>query len=436
MDIAEVSALGGVVDPVARGAARPINNLVFQLGDSREDYGDDTVAGVTTQYVMSIAGWLEGMTGQRVQCPPKYNYGVAGYTTSDVIANTLTLAVNSPAATGILLIGTNDRGGANRTLASSIANITTILDALYAARKTIILISELPRDGITAEQAAIALEFAKWLRTVAFKRPGVVGVDAWAGLSNPLSTDATATRNVAMYKDGAHLNGAGAFAVAKACAPAINAIFPPVDLLVSNNFDRYDATNTPGGNLLTNGIADGTTGTVGTGTYTGTAVPLTWRVDTAAGTGISVALEKGTLQGGLPSEKFTLSGSASSTSATRAVYFTSANFAASLNAGDIIEAMAQMEVLANPGSYNGFSLELVLTDGGGVTTTSNLARDISSTYMPVEAWALPIRTAQRVVPSGVTDARVILRVTFPQTVAQTGVFSFGRVSVRKVLPLA
>lgn len=427
--------------------SRPINNIVACLGDSRFDYGllrdgsDLRIIPATQRLCMDIGAWLEAFTGQRIQCPPQYNFGVAGYKTSDILNNTAASFLGGrtpidavcacPAASVFLLAGTNDRGGANMTLAQSIANMTTILDRLYAVGKTVFLFNEWPRDGIDANptQPAIALAFARWLKDVAFKRPGVVGIDAWPYLSNTTSTDNRNTRNTLCFKDGAHPSGFGSYMAAKAAAPAFNAVFPPLDVLATNAFDVYDATSNPAGNLLSVGMMAGTSGTVTNGTGQ-VANGWTGRGDSI--TGLTIAWAKATLADGYAAQQLSVSGTPSDSSTGRNVRLQGPNFASSLIAGDVIECLAMIEVDANPGNYNGMSVEIILTTGSGTTTTAVCARDISSTYMPTEAWKLPLRTSQIVVPSGLTTAVVNIRYTYPQNQAQALVARIGRVSVRKV----
>lgn len=250
------------------------------LGDSRLANGWNTPAnGGADSLAESIQGWIEFLSGARVRFPSALNFGVAGDTSAQMLArvDACIAAMLAAGSNTVLILGsTNDRSnslaidGAGGTK----ENLSAIATAFRRAGIQAIWITETPRGDSTytstrlsGQQLAYHMEIHRWLGARPTMYPGEFAVDAWATFANFSSSTGDAI--VGLTHDGLHPNGSGAIAIARACLPVINMLFPALPITPGGNADVYGANN-PYGTPFSNPGFSGTGGTVSPTGFSGT----------------------------------------------------------------------------------------------------------------------------------------------------------------------
>jgi hypothetical protein len=198
-------------------------------------------------------------------------------------------------------------------------------------------------------------------------------------------------------------------------------------LLASTNADSWGVAN-PGGNLLTNGIMAGTGGAfAGSPAPTGVIAPFC-TLDSQGSTGLTVAGAKIAL-GTIEQQQITLSGTP--TTANPAVQLRqSVGSISSLAAGDVVEALAAVEIDAGQTGMRGMRFDLTLNDSGGVRSARTGEAD-SGAY-PATAWKGVLRTPRLTVQANPTVMTLSLNLLLTQNVATNAVIRTSRWTLRKV----
>ena len=133
------------------------------------------------------------------------------------------------------------------------------------------------------------------------------------GVTDPASIGSKPRTNYTI--DGTHPGVSGAYYIGKAVAAVLRHWYPPLGLLPASNM--VWAADSPQGNLLANGMMQGSSGSVtapGAGTLSGTA-PTGWRMSMAGTAGLTVTGSQvaGTVAGsplyGYPTQQLAFSGS-------------------------------------------------------------------------------------------------------------------------------
>ncbi len=266
--------------------------IVAVIGDSRADLSWLAAnGGGRSTYCVSPFAWLEFLTGGTVTIPGALNFGVAGETTTQILARTDTAvaaAVAAGAGAAIGFMSTNDRTS-GLSLATTKANATAIEAKFTDAGLAFIWVAETPRGDaahtglrLTGTQLANHVEIRRWLIERAYYYQNVYTVDPWAVIADRASTTGDAIANY-LY-DGLHIGSRGAFAIAVQLKAIIDRIFTPIARSFASAADIGSASN-PYGNAMSNAQFAGSGGTAGSN-VTGT-VPTSWTVGTPVA-GLSV----------------------------------------------------------------------------------------------------------------------------------------------------
>jgi lysophospholipase L1-like esterase len=293
------------------------------------------------------------------------NCGVFGYTTAQILANIGCVLSAAPDVV-IMSGGTNDVAGST-ACATVVANKRQIYAALKAAHIFVISVSIIPRSSpltFTTAQNNIAQCVNEQDRRYAQEQ----GSNYFSFIDlDPIVVDATQPTTWAIKSgyliDGVHPAEIGASPMGYAIAQSINQVFQNWRQPTMVNGDVYDATNNPYGNLLNNGLMQGTSGGLGscTGTMAGADSAHNTLVSTGTpGTCVSSVV---TWPDGRQAAQIVLSGSASGATSylgIRNIDGSPGNIAI----GDTIEAQAEICLLGNTTNMSGFDLALVTTEGG------------------------------------------------------------------------
>lgn len=212
-------------------------------------------------------GWFQMKMGNRLSIP--FNAGVGGNTTTQMLARFDTeVAAYSPNLVTIMG-GINDLSGS--TSAQIIANLQLIyskirgLNAICAPLTILPLGSGHPNYSVANNQKILEINDA--IRRECIKYPGMILVDAYAAVVDPLSATGQPKTG---YLDSSAIHPAaiGAEAIASAMFTAISPYFPLVNTLPSSASDNRGvvATNTNYWRSLPINSSGGTAGSGVTGT--------------------------------------------------------------------------------------------------------------------------------------------------------------------------
>lgn len=258
----------GVTTDVTVTTARAIElstkaPMIAAAGDSILAQGVVNTATLIGNHPYSPISWLMGSLGQRAYHDHSLVFATAGRTTGQFIALNLDALCASPADIVVLLLGTNNvNGGVTATTLSNYkTDITTILDRLYAAGKTVVFVPVLARGNATQDVRRVLQGMRTFGLQLAFSgRRNLYVADANIEYGDPLS--ATYAPRSGFHYDDLHPQTRGAQQIGGVSLyRVLDMILPPQVRGLSSFDDLYDATYNPGGNLLTNGILDGTAGT-------------------------------------------------------------------------------------------------------------------------------------------------------------------------------
>ena len=245
----------------ARGAV-VANNTVALLGDSRVFRVDGNAQNAGFMHHSGFALWARRLTHGQVQFNLANQFGVGGYTTQEVVDNTLDDAAASDAGSVLVMVGVNDWGEGIST-ATSTANIDTICSTLTAAGKAVFICDDSPASGETG--AALTQHVAIRDHIRGLSMPRVYVVPSW----NAVAATPDGTSPGSGMEDTVHYGPGAASRVGVACANVMGPRLPTFDLAARSG-------------VLSGGDFTGTGGTK-TG-VTGT-VPDGWTVALESGTG-------------------------------------------------------------------------------------------------------------------------------------------------------
>lgn len=375
------------------------NNLIGAIGDSRlANSGKD---GISEN--IGPLHWACMLSGQRLSFQTRYNFGVGGYSTQDIIDNTLKPACESEPSNFFVLCGTNDR--VLYTAAQSIANIETIVYSLLAAGKVVYILAETPR-GNTSFSPTYTLSASQLIDHMAVRdyilslrgRKNVFVIDCWKDTCSRASTSGEIITSATL--DGLHPNTTGAYLVGKNIADQIVAANPVAPAAAPVN-------NTSGNIWLnTNPILDGTGGSsFGTG---GSGVLATGYSGSTGSTvgGITRVYSK-TAEG---YQQVVIGGTAASGSNPQLDLLRQTGLQTSVIAGKSIYAVGEFSLAAGQTNLTSLQLGIMVTkadssiqyvwDGEVYNSTSPLpAVTISGVW----------QTEPILVPGGTTDVRLMVR---------------------------
>lgn len=268
---------------VSSAGVKPLRRNIAIYGDSRTaNCSSGTLPNKITENY-GYASWCGQYSGGRILFDPAFNFGVGGDTTALWAARVATVAA-SAADVVVCLISTNDRT-ADFTLAQTQQNIENVVAKLKAAGKIVVFICETPRGGanvLTAPRQVIHDQARAWMKSY-LPKLGVRVVDCYDKL---LDTTATTV-------DGLHPNPAGARIIGEALAREIQDLFDSPAILPRYSSTYVAATN-PFGQLNTNALLTGTTGTKSASANATGVVATGYNLAGSSWTGMTVVASKET----------------------------------------------------------------------------------------------------------------------------------------------
>lgn len=385
------------------------NATVGYIGDSHFAYGIDT--GNPYFDTWGETTWFNFYTGGRFYQPSGYNKGVAGNTTTQMVARLGAALADRPDL--VLVEGGGNDISAGATAATIQTNLQTIVNAYQAAGSKVIIRTIYPRfspNAFTGPQETIRTTVNAFILTLASANVQVV--------------DATGvvTTSASYQSDGIHLTSQGANTVGALWAAKANTLIDQSSLA-----DYYNADNS----FTTNLALTGTGGSVGGGA-TGT-VANNWTLAAGNAGGATAAGSK-TTTNNLNQQVITLGGTKTGTNRNVALYNTTATTA--IQQGDVTESVFDFEVTTALQNVSSFSVNTTydgasgyLADSYGMYAIDGLAQNL-----PVGRYQL--RGFPFVAPAGVTqvETNVIIQLADGTSLPVSGVIKIWKAGVRKVLP--
>ncbi|NRF09385.1 SGNH/GDSL hydrolase family protein [Agrobacterium pusense] len=379
--------------------AAAINRSVVIDGDSRVDQCMD---GATTN-VVGWLYWLTMLSSDRIDFSSATDEGTGGQTTTQILAGIAPVLASS-ASIVIALMSTNDRTQ-GMTAAASIGNMADYQAQVLAAGKRLIWVAETPRGDLqddalvlTGAQLGYHLRVREWLLAQA-SVPGVAVADPWMHMVDPADTQARARQGV--LKDGIHESPTGAYLIARAIAAILEQWLAPRQSLPTSVADLFSADN-PAGSLVSNGMMAGTGGTAGANT-TGD-VATGWTV--SATTGITAVCSKVTDADGHVWQEIVVSGTAAQRQCVAMTIPVTLP-----DAGDILSAVARIEVEDGHSGLNGLPLTLNVTGTTTTEATAGYSGPVGTQinmHMPALPITGPVKTAPITAPASPASASLTL----------------------------
>ena len=422
--------------------ASPAPTLGF-LGHSIPAAGVSNTATETRNANYGMQYWVPALAGQRIRSKHSLNKAVAGATALAAQAQIAPMIAAKPNRV-IVDIGRNDTSFQN-----FIDGVVPIYDALLGAGIAVDAIPLMPTNLTTASTRGYMQRSGAWLREQGQK--GIRNfnvIDCGRDYGDPLSANFAPKSDSGNTYDQTHPAGLGGYRISKTPAAFYRQIYPEIVTLLGVA-DQYDAAHFPGGNLIPNGILDGTGGTLTTNqgvTTTGSVMATGWAMIATtpytAGSplsGLTMTATKAALDAyGAPGQRVTFSGGYTGDvgSIFGIRWSGGAGDYANLNVGDWVEATAEVELLGGTVQQllSGIQLGLFLTMGG----TLYAAKDgyaVTSGLSPKEGYKVTLRTP----PIQITAVPTLEQVTVyaiptqgAQTFAENCVFETRYVALRKV----
>jgi lysophospholipase L1-like esterase len=253
-------------------------NSVVLFGDSITALNTSEALASTNTYYDSYGyfNWFQIYTGHR--CTFVANKGVGGDTTTMMLARLTTDVLGQACSWVIMNGGANDIG--NVALATTQANLAAMWTAIIQSGKRVVFFTINPSVNYAGASKQDLWTLNRWAKEWAQANYGLLIADGNAMLSDP----ATAAPLAGLTQDGVHPNFWGAALMGKALANVLEPHLVGSPRLLESNADT--------GNLLANGMMEGTAGTNGSGPNNNLATPViadSWSIS-AAGTGAYDAL--------------------------------------------------------------------------------------------------------------------------------------------------
>jgi hypothetical protein len=347
---------------------RPLTGVVAIYGDSRVQYGND---GPPSKDHHSWAAWIEALMLGAVSIPFSCIFGYPSQNTSYILTQ-LASVLACPAEMVIYLASTNDRSD-GLTAAQTIANYDATMRAIPAAGKRLIMLTDLPRGisggvaGFTGTPLANHQYVRRWLLANRNNYPGVTVLDTWPRFVDP--ADSTSKAKAGLLYDGAHMNAAGAFALANdVIVPHLSRVYAPINILPASNADVWDASLNLNGSLNANPMCLGTAGTLGGGATGIVADGL----QVVGATGATVVASKQVDADGTEWQRIVCSGTPTGTIQIRNVF-------SNTSPGDNVVSKARIRVSGVTQPYETVAL-INDTTIGGVSVSNRFLKDTTSDY--------------------------------------------------------
>lgn len=360
-DLSNIAA----VDLIRRSnKAAPTNNRIAFLGDSITAQGVDngSISGTTAVRNMNrgMTYWVPFLTGQRFRSTQALNFGISGQTSGQIAARVGDV-VASGAGVCVVLAGTNDVGSNN--YATTTANLTAIYQALADANILIVALPILNRTLTTSADYGFINRINHWMAAQAQVFPNFRFVDPYL-FGDPYSL--TFGPKTGFTYDGLHPTAIGMRYIAKAVADYLNTLLPPLPRAVRDVND-FSSVSNPAGYRNVNPMLAGTAGSKGSG-VTGD-VADSWAVNLSAGGGdvssLTAVCSKDTGATSLICQKIVIGGTATGGFQTVLV-FEQYDYSAAygFQAGDLMECIADIEIIGGAESISGVAAYAVTQQAG------------------------------------------------------------------------
>lgn len=281
-------------------------------------------------------------------------------------------------------------------------DLREIAEAARAAGMIVVIENEIGGNGLTtAEKIAALMSLRQLIAEYGDRTPGVFVHDSFASVMQPGTT--TPTFKTLHAYDGTHENARGAYWHAKSLARLLGAIVPAGRSVLSRGMLDVPANGRR--QLLANHLFLTTTGGTAVTGITGN-VPASFATSlTNATATLSTAANADGIGNGLQmAVDFSAAGMAR---LSQALNGTGAGaYHATVSAGDVLEAVAEVEIVGNPTVLAGVSLELAAFSGtgGALTLSTDQVMPGAPTANDVginEPAVLTLRTRAVVVPAAV-----------------------------------
>lgn len=335
----------------------PLRRKVAVYGDSRTaNSSNATPPNIITENY-GYASWLGQFTSGAVNFDPANNFGVGGDTSAQWAARVATVTASATDVV-ICLISTNDRT-ADFTLAQTQQNIEAVVTRLRQAKKIPVFIAETPRgfaNALTAPRLAIHLQVRDWMKSY-LPKIGVRVVDIWPSMINPSKDLAALGYPIEeLFIDGLHPSPKGARLMAQTIAREIaDLIYVPIPL---PRFESYwNVTTNRYGQLNTNPLMTGTTGTLSVSANATGLLATGWTAAGSAWTGAAVKASK-LIENGKDVQMLEFSGTPTSTGSL--FTFEQTLVLADCKAAGTIKAIGDIEYQIE--GCQGVSLDLRIVD--------------------------------------------------------------------------
>jgi lysophospholipase L1-like esterase len=415
------------------------------LGDSITNYNTDTGSAFNTYHgPRGYFTWLQVLMG----FPFHYevgndgatnvkgdNAGIGGDTTAGMLARLDASVLSRKPDVVFFLGGTNDIRAAV-SLATIIANMEQIFTRILDAGAILVVLPIMPRSGTTfnwANDTERRTHHAvnNWLRDKAKRTQGMILLDPYATLIDP--TSATGNMKPAYTGDGVHPSILGAYTIAAEGRKKLEPLLTPVYEGLLSATDVYHATENPNGNLISNGLLAGTTGTVGTATTGITATD--WRVFRNSGTTVSAVASKIVHPDGFGGEMQRMVITTTGTGGAGEIYFApiSSTVTTGVEVGGWYEALCEVRVSASSNAsmpLNALVLELWDTTTGGSKT--RCMHTITGDKFPNVAWSGLLKTAP-LQAIGTTGIRWRLIASIDELVSSSITIDMGRATMHRLV---
>jgi lysophospholipase L1-like esterase len=332
-----------------------------------------------------------------------------------------------PGAVGIQ-VGTNDclTSVADATIKANIEAIVTKCLNIGA----LVFLHTLPPIGTTAAGYTTtirnqAVRINQWIKSYARVTPGVLLIDVY-GVTAAFATGEWLTN---YHSDGVHPTSIAAHAVGNEITTVWQAIgLQASDTFVTSAIDCYD-TDTLNPNIAQNPIMAGAGGTLNTG-FTGT-LPTSWEIQRWAGASVGVCSVVARADGAGNNISCAMSTTANNDQILIIQYISSA--ASRVTAGDALQLELELG-MASSTAVKARNVALVYTAGGVDYYIYATAGDGSSVSIVNDV--VLYRTPVWVFPVGLTITQMTIRVLIVFNGSETGTYTIGRVSLRKLSPSA